>query len=147
MWGVAATSAFRSFQERRGSVGVLRVLTYQPRDFTQEEVDLLNNSRTAVASLWKNASFWRRSSVRRALKKSNEHKDELLDVMARPEEELSRLNAGLERESPKETEHARKSQPRIEILKPALCYLHDLESRFVQSRISRASYTRGIRTV
>lgn len=80
-------------------IGVLRALTYQPRNFTQEEVDLLQQLANGSGIALENAGLLeeiKRQAV--ALKKSNEHKDELLDVMARQKEELSRLNAGLERE-------------------------------------------------
>ena len=80
-------------------IGVLRALSYQPRDFAQEEIDLLQQLANGCAIALENARLLeeiKRQAV--ALENSNKAKDELLVVMARQKEELSRLNAGLERE-------------------------------------------------
>jgi signal transduction histidine kinase len=80
-------------------IGVLRALSYQPRHFTQNEVELLQFLATGSAVALENARLLeeiKKQAV--ALENSNEAKDEFLQVMARQKEELSLLNAGLERE-------------------------------------------------
>jgi signal transduction histidine kinase len=80
-------------------IGVLRGLTYQPRDFTREEIDLLQQLANGGGVALENARLLeeiKRQSV--ALKKSNEAKDELLEIMARQKEELAQLNEGLQAE-------------------------------------------------
>ncbi len=78
-------------------IGVLRGLSYQPREFTQEEVDLLQQLANGSGVALENARLLeeiKRQSTE--LEKSNTAKDEFLEVMARQKEELTRLNAGLE---------------------------------------------------
>jgi signal transduction histidine kinase len=80
-------------------IGVLRALSYQSRDFTSEEVDLLQQLANGSAIALENARLLeeiKRQAVE--LQRSNKAKDELLEVMRKQQEELSRLNAGLERE-------------------------------------------------
>lgn len=80
-------------------IGVLRAISYQPRNFTQEEVDLLQQLANGSGVALENARLLeeiKRQAVE--LEKSNAAKDELLVVMVRQQEELSRLNAGLHRE-------------------------------------------------
>ena len=80
-------------------IGVLRGLSYQPRGFTQEEVELLQLLASGSGVALENAKLLdeiKRQAV--ALERSNEAKDELMEVMARQKEELARLNAGLQSE-------------------------------------------------
>jgi signal transduction histidine kinase len=86
-------------------IGVLRGLSYQPREFTQEEVDLLQQLATGSAVALENAKLLekiKRQAVE--LEGSNKAKDELLGVMAQQKGELSRLNAGLHREIAERTQ-------------------------------------------
>jgi signal transduction histidine kinase len=80
-------------------IGVLRALSYQPRDFTQEEVELLQLLASGSGVALENAKLLdeiKRQAV--ALESSSQAKDELMKVMARQKEELARLNAGLQSE-------------------------------------------------
>jgi signal transduction histidine kinase len=80
-------------------IGVLRGLTYQARDFTQEEVELLQLLASGSGVALENAKLLdeiKRQAV--ALESSNQAKDELMKIMARQKEELARLNAGLQNE-------------------------------------------------
>ena len=86
-------------------IGVLRGLSYKPREFTQEEVDLLQQLATGSAVALENAKLLekiKRQAVE--LEGSNKAKDELLGVMAQQKGELSRLNAGLHREIAERTQ-------------------------------------------
>jgi signal transduction histidine kinase len=80
-------------------IGVLRGLSYQPRDFTQEEVELLQLLASGSGVALENAKLLDEIKCQAvALERSNEAKDELMQVMARQKEELARLNAGLQSE-------------------------------------------------
>jgi signal transduction histidine kinase len=87
------------FSRAREVIGVLRALSYQPRDFTQHEVDLLQHLANGAGIALENARLLeeiKRQAVE--LEKSNAAKDDFLEMMARQKEELSRLNAGLKLE-------------------------------------------------
>jgi signal transduction histidine kinase len=80
-------------------IGVLRALSYQARDFTEKEVELLQLLANGSGVALENAKLLeeiKRQAVE--LENSNEAKDELLEVLARQKEELSNLNAGLQHE-------------------------------------------------
>jgi GAF domain-containing protein len=80
-------------------IGVLRGLSYQPRNFTQEEVELLQLLASGSGVALENAKLLDEIKCQAvALERSNEAKDELMQVMARQKEELARLNAGLQSE-------------------------------------------------
>lgn len=88
------------FSRGGGVIGVLRALNYRPREFTKEESDLLQQLANGSGIALENSRLLdeiKRHAI--ALEKSNEAKDEMLAVMAEQKDELSRLNAGLERES------------------------------------------------
>ena len=80
-------------------VGVLGISDDQSRPFTPNEVELLQAIGSVIGVAIENARLFEQTRKQAAeLEKSNKAKDELLVVMARQKEELSRLNAGLERE-------------------------------------------------
>jgi signal transduction histidine kinase len=80
-------------------IGVLRGLSYQPRDFTQEEVELLQLLASGSGIALENAKLLDEIKCQAvALERSNEAKDELMEMMARQKEELARLNDGLQSE-------------------------------------------------
>jgi signal transduction histidine kinase len=79
------------------TVGVLGISDDQSQPFTPGEVELLQAIGNVVGVAIENARLFEQTRKQAAeLKKSNQAKDELLVVMARQKEELSRLNAGLE---------------------------------------------------
>src|SRR5215475_5855515 len=81
-------------------VGVLGISDDQSRPFPPNEVELLKAIGSVIGVAIENARLFaqtRRQAVE--LEQSNKAKDELLVVMARQKEELSRLNAGLQCES------------------------------------------------
>ena len=64
-------------------VGVLRALTYQPREFTQEEVDLLQQLANGAAIALENS--WLLGEIRTKaaeLERANKAKDEFLSIMS-----------------------------------------------------------------
>ncbi len=80
-------------------VGVLGISDDQSRPFTPDEVKLLQAIGNVVGVATENARLFEQTKKQAAeLEQSNTAKDELLFVMAQQKEELSRLNAGLERE-------------------------------------------------
>jgi signal transduction histidine kinase len=80
-------------------VGVLGISDDQSRPFTPNEVELLQAIGSVIGIAIENARLFEQTRKQTAeLEQSNEAKDELLVVMAQQKEELSRLNAGLERE-------------------------------------------------
>jgi signal transduction histidine kinase len=80
-------------------VGVLGISDDQSKPFTQKEVELLQAIGNVIGVAIENARLFEQTKKQAAeLEKSNKAKDELLVAMARQKEELSRLNAGLERE-------------------------------------------------
>ena len=80
-------------------VGVLGISDDQSRPFTPHEVELLQAIGSVIGIAIENARLFEQTRKQTAeLEQSNEAKDELLVVMAQQKEELSRLNAGLERE-------------------------------------------------
>jgi signal transduction histidine kinase len=80
-------------------VGVLGISDDQSRPFTPHEVELLQAIGSVIGIAIENARLFEQTRKQAAeLEQSNEAKDELLVVMAQQKEELSRLNAGLERE-------------------------------------------------
>ena len=73
--------------------------TTNQNHFTPKEVELLQAIGNIIGVAVENARLFEQTRKQAAeLEKSNKAKDELLVVMARQKEELSRLNAGLERE-------------------------------------------------
>ena len=80
-------------------VGVLGISDDQSRPFTPNEVELLQAIGSVIGIAIENARLFEQTRKQtEELEQSNEAKDELLVVMAQQKEELSRLNAGLERE-------------------------------------------------
>src|SRR4029077_18756346 len=80
-------------------VGVLGISDDQSKPFTPKEVELLQAIGNVIGVAIENARLFEQTRKQAAeLEKSNKAKDELLAIMARQKEELSRLNAGLERE-------------------------------------------------
>ena len=80
-------------------VGVLGISDDQSKPFTPKEVELLQAIGNVIGVAIENARLFQQTRRQAAeLEKSNKAKDDLLVVMARQKEELSRLNAGLERE-------------------------------------------------
>jgi signal transduction histidine kinase len=80
-------------------VGVLGISDDQSRPFTPHEVELLQAIGSVIGIAIENARLFEQTRKQTAeLEQSNRAKDELLVVMAQQKEELSRLNAGLERE-------------------------------------------------
>jgi signal transduction histidine kinase len=77
--------------------GVLSFYTREDHEFSDEEVKFLSTLAHQVAIAIHNSQLYEQMKTQTAeLEKSNQAKDELLVVMARQKEELSRLNAGLE---------------------------------------------------
>ncbi|HSF23535.1 MAG TPA: ATP-binding protein, partial [Blastocatellia bacterium] len=77
--------------------GVLSFYTKKDHEFSDEEVKFLSTLAHQVAIAIHNSQLYEQMKAQAAeLEKSNRAKDELLMVMARQKEELSRLNAGLE---------------------------------------------------
>ncbi|HEY7321920.1 MAG TPA: GAF domain-containing protein [Candidatus Binatia bacterium] len=80
-------------------VGVLGVSDDQSKPFTPNEVELLQAIGSVIGVAVENARLFEQTKKQAAaLEESNKAKDELLVVMAQQKEELSYLNAGLERE-------------------------------------------------
>jgi signal transduction histidine kinase len=80
-------------------VGVLGVSDDQSKPFTPNEVELLQAIGSVIGVAIENARLFEQTKKQAAaLEESNKAKDELLLAMARQKEELSWLNAGLERE-------------------------------------------------
>lgn len=80
-------------------VGVLGISDDQSRPFTPNEVELLQAIGSVIGVAIENARLFEQTKKQAAeLEQSNKAKDELLVVMAQQKEELSRLNAGLQRE-------------------------------------------------
>ena len=78
-------------------VGVLGISDDQSRPFAANEVELLQAIGSVIGVAIENARLFEQTRKQAAeLEQSNNAKDELLVVMARQKEELSRLNAGLE---------------------------------------------------
>jgi GAF domain-containing protein len=78
-------------------LGVLSFYTKEDYEFSNEEVKFLSTLAHQVAIAIHNSQLYEQMKTQAAeLEKSNQAKDELLVVMARQKEELSRLNAGLE---------------------------------------------------
>ena len=78
-------------------VGVLGISDDQSRPFAANEVELLQAIGSVIGVAIENARLFEQTRKQAAeLEQSNKAKDELLVVMARQKEELSRLNAGLE---------------------------------------------------
>ena len=80
-------------------VGVLGISDDQSRPFAPNEVELLQAIGSVIGVAIENARLFEQTRKQAAeLAQSNRAKDELLVVMAQQKEELSRLNAGLQRE-------------------------------------------------
>jgi signal transduction histidine kinase len=80
-------------------VGVLGISDDQSKPFTPNEVELLQAIGSVIGVAIENVRLFEQTRKQAAeLERSNKAKDELLVVMARQKEELSRLNAGLQRE-------------------------------------------------
>jgi len=80
-------------------VGVLGISDDQSKPFTPNEVELLQAIGSVIGVAIENARLFEQTRKQAAeLEQSNQAKDELLVVMAQQKEELSHLNAGLERE-------------------------------------------------
>ena len=80
-------------------VGVLGISDDQSRPFAPDEVELLQAIGSVIGVAIENARLFEQTRKQAAeLEQSNRAKDELLVVMAQQKEELSRLNAGLQRE-------------------------------------------------
>ena len=78
-------------------VGVLGISDDQARPFTPNEVELLKAIGSVIGVAIENARLFEQTRKQAVeLEQSNKAKDELLFVMARQKEELSRLNAGLQ---------------------------------------------------
>jgi len=78
-------------------VGVLGISDDQSRPFTPNEVELLKAIGSVIGVAIENARLFEQTRKQAVeLEQSNKAKDELLFVMARQKEELSRLNAGLQ---------------------------------------------------
>jgi signal transduction histidine kinase len=91
-------------------LGVLVCLTKEERHFAAHDIQFLSVVASQAAVAIQNAQLYEKTRDQAvALEKSNRSKDELLQVMARQKEELSRLNAGLE------IEIAERSRARAEI--------------------------------
>ena len=91
-------------------LGVLVCLTKEERHFAAHDVQFLSVVASQAAVAIQNAQLYEKTRAQAvALEKSNQSKDELLEVMAQQKEELSRLNAGLE------TEIAERGRARAEI--------------------------------
>ena len=127
-------------------VGVLGISDDQSKPFTSKEVELLQAIGNVIGVAIENARLFQQTRRQAAeLEKSNKAKDDLLVVMARQKEELSRLNAGLEREI------AERGRARAEIAAKnrdleTLLYVtsHDLREPLRPSRTFRASSTTAI---
>ncbi|MGE5302886.1 MAG: GAF domain-containing protein [Alphaproteobacteria bacterium] len=79
--------------------GVLSFFTKHERAFAAEEVEFLSALASQAAMAIHNAQLYEQTRSQAVeLERSNQAKDELLLVAARQKEELSRLNAGLQRE-------------------------------------------------
>ena len=90
--------------------GVLSFYTKKDHEFSDEEIKFLSTLAHQVAIAIHNSQLYEQMKTQAAeLEKSNRAKDELLVVMARQKEDLSRLNAGLE------CEIAERSRARAEI--------------------------------
>ncbi|MBI2534253.1 MAG: GAF domain-containing protein [Deltaproteobacteria bacterium] len=84
---------------RDETLGVLSFYTKEERDFTSQEIEFLSTLASQAAIAIHNSQLFQQTKTQTLqLEESNEAKDELLKVMARQQEELSRLNAGLEYE-------------------------------------------------
>src|SRR5262245_33435853 len=80
-------------------LGVLVVLTRQERQFSIDEIEFLSSLASLAAVGIHNSQLYQQTRKQAVeLETSNKAKDDLLEVMARQKEELSRLNAGLHRE-------------------------------------------------
>lgn len=80
-------------------VGVLGISDDQSKPFTSNEVELLQAIGSVIGVAIENARLFEQTRKQAAeLEQSNRAKDEMLVVMAQQKEQLSRLNAGLERE-------------------------------------------------
>ena len=91
-------------------LGVLVCLTKEERHFVDHDIQFLSVVASQAAVAIQNAQLYEKTRDQTiALEKSNESKDELLEVMARQKEDLSKLNAGLE------TEIAERGRARAEI--------------------------------
>jgi GAF domain-containing protein len=78
-------------------LGVLSFYTKEDYEFSDEEVKFLATLAHQVAIAIHNSQLYEQMKTQAVeLEKSNQAKDQLLIVMARQREELSRLNAGLE---------------------------------------------------
>ena len=92
------------------ALGVLTCLTKEERHFTADEIQFVSVVASQATVAIQNAQLFEKTRAQAsALEKSNESKDELLQVLARQKEELSRLNDGLE------VEIAERSRTRAEI--------------------------------
>jgi len=92
------------------ALGVLTCLTKEERHFTADEIQFVSVVASQATVAIQNAQLFEKTRAQAsALEKSNESKDELLQVLARQKEELSRLNDGLE------AEIAERSRARAEI--------------------------------
>ena len=77
--------------------GVLSFYTKEEHEFTSQEVEFLSTLASQAAIAIHNSQLYEQTRKQAVeLEKSNEAKDEFLNVMARQKEDLSRLNAGLE---------------------------------------------------
>jgi signal transduction histidine kinase len=91
-------------------LGVLACLTKEQRIFGADDVEFLSVVARQAAVAIQNAQLYEKTRDQAfALERSNEAKDELLEIMARQKEELSHLNAGLQ------TEIAERGRARAEI--------------------------------
>jgi len=91
-------------------LGVLVCLTKEERHFAAHDIQFLSVVASQAAVAIQNAQLYEKTRGQAiALEESNESKDELLRVMARQKEDLSKLNAGLE------TEIAERGRARAEI--------------------------------
>jgi signal transduction histidine kinase len=87
---------------RDETLGVLSFYTKEEREFAGQEVEFLSTLASQAAIAIHNSQLFEQTRTQTVQLEesevSNEAKNELLKVMARQKEELSRLNAGLERE-------------------------------------------------
>jgi signal transduction histidine kinase len=91
-------------------LGVLACVTKEQRLFGADDVEFLSVVARQAAVAIQNAQLYEKTRDQAfALEKSNEAKDELLEIMARQKEELSHLNSGLQ------TEIAERGRARAEI--------------------------------
>ncbi|HWO42071.1 MAG TPA: GAF domain-containing protein [Candidatus Eisenbacteria bacterium] len=105
MGGTMRRLGLRSFVgvplfSRAGDViGVLRGMSYTPRAFSQEEVELLEQLAIGGAVALENARLFEQIQEQAvALEEANRSKDALLRTLEGQKADLSRLNVGLERE-------------------------------------------------